>query len=807
MDPALDRLTPADDTALILLVGGLYLLAAVTLFDCLARARSGSAGRWLWLPLAAVAAGFGIWAPQVLAALNDGEGQAGPALSALAVAVLLAAAGFAVTQRRRTGTHLWLGGSIAGLAPGAAHTVGTAERWGWAAIDWGDGSVALVCLLGASLAGLALLVALPQGIGTAEAKNARLRTARRTQGVVLFTLAMASPQIVATLAPSTRPGGSPLPIDGGLPVEWLAVAVLLAAVLVLSLSLAGTVSADQGSDQGRDQIERLHRLVNVTFEGLVIHAEGIVLDVNDAIARLTEHRPEELIGSPALDLVAPSFREEARRAIAENRENVYELEILRSDGGTVPVEILGRTFELNGREVRVAAIRDISERREAEVRLHYLAHHDGLTGLPNRSLYRDRLEQDLARARRSGESLAVLSLGLDRFREVNDLYGHETGDRLLRETARRLTAASRETDTVARIGGDEFAIAQPGAQQPNAAGKLADRLLRSLAEPYAIGGQQITIGASVGIAFHPQDGDSPDSLMLQSEKALTRAKADGRGRYRLFEPEMDAKLRERRRFEVDLREAVESGALSLDYQQQVDAGSSAIVGFEALARWRSQKHGEVSPGVFIPLAEETGLILPLGEWVLRQVCRDAVGWPDPIRAGVNLSPLQFKRSDLPKLVAEVLEETGLDPHRLELEITEGVLIDDDERAFGTLRQLKELGVRIAMDDFGTGYSSLSYLQRFPFDKIKIDQSFIRDLEKRPDAMAIVRAVIGLGRSLDVSVIAEGVETETEVELLRREGCQELQGYYFGRPVSLDKVHELLRAEAADKAPKLSLVGS
>jgi diguanylate cyclase len=482
----------------------------------------------------------------------------------------------------------------------------------------------------------------------------------------------------------------------------------------------------------------------------------------------------------------PEHREQARQRIAAGSEEPYEIDALHADGHRVPVEILGRAMDYKGERVRVAAIRDMTERKAAEAQIRFMATHDALTCLPNRTLFRDRLEQELMRARRTGDTVAVLCLDLDRFKEVNDLRGHTAGDALLQQVGARLTAAVRETDTVARLGGDEFAIVQSGLDQPEGAAAFAERLVAAVAQAFELNGEMMVVGVSIGIALFPADGSDAETLLRNADTALYRAKSDGRGTFRMFEPAMDARLQARRALEYDLRQAFVQQQFEVFYQPQAETRSRHVTGFEALVRWWHPKRGMIAPDDFIPLAEETGLIVPLGEWVLRAACAAAASWPEHIRVCVNLSPVQFTRSGLVELVETALRAHRLAPERLELEITESVLIKDSEKALATLHQLKALGVRIAMDDFGTGYSSLSYLQRFPFDKIKIDQSFIRALESNTDSSAIVRAVIGLGRSLKMPVIAEGVETPEQLELLRREHCEEIQGYLIGRPMPLDQ---------------------
>ncbi len=423
---------------------------------------------------------------------------------------------------------------------------------------------------------------------------------------------------------------------------------------------------------------------------------------------------------------------------------------------------------------------DITAEMEAERRAQYLALHDPLTELPNRELLRERLEQAVASVSRRRDVAAVICLDLDRFKDINDTLGHGAGDLLIKACADRLQACVRETDTVARIGGDEFAIVQVGLEQPAGAESLCRRLLETLAAPFDLDGHEALVTASLGVALIPIDGSIPGKLLQHADIALYRAKEEGRNTFRFFAPEMDAHLQRRKALERDLRLALARDELELFYQPKVELGHDQLAGVEALVRWHHPERGLVPPLDFIGVAEETGFILPLGEWVLRTACAQAVVWPD-LQMSVNISPVQFKR-DLVGTVRGALEASGLQPDRLELEITEGVLLQNTEAAMATLRELKELGVRIAMDDFGTGYSSLGYLQKFPFDKIKIDKSFVSALETRADADAIVRAVVGLGHSLGMQTCAEGVETAQQLTILRAEGCDEVQGYYFGKPM-------------------------
>ncbi|MDO9714467.1 putative bifunctional diguanylate cyclase/phosphodiesterase, partial [Paracraurococcus lichenis] len=474
--------------------------------------------------------------------------------------------------------------------------------------------------------------------------------------------------------------------------------------------------------------------------------------------------------------------------------------VLQGDSGEQPAAFScdlpdGRSISVSKRPVAgggwVATYEDTTHRRQAEARVAHMAHHDALTGLANRVLFREHMQHALARAKRNGR-VALLCLDLDHFKSVNDTLGHPIGDALLCEVASRLRQCTRETDLVVRLGGDEFAIVQEGPTQPNNAEALARRLIDALAEPFDINSHQLIVGTSIGIALSDVGTDDTDILLKCADLALYRAKSDGRGTWRFFEPEMDAVAQARRALELDLRQALAGGQFELFYQPLLEANGARISGFEALIRWRHPKRGMVNPALFIPLAEEVGLISSIGSWVLRQACADAVRWPGQLKVAVNLSPAQFRNGMLAREVEEALLGSGLDPKRLELEITENVLLQDHEIVLETLHAVRSKGVRIAMDDFGTGYSSLSYLRRFPFDKIKIDQSFVRGLGDDEEAAAIVRAVAGLGRTLGMAVNAEGVETAEQLAALQALGCGEVQGYLFSPPRPTSEISELLR---------------
>ena len=493
---------------------------------------------------------------------------------------------------------------------------------------------------------------------------------------------------------------------------------------------------------------------------------------------------------------------EDMRGVRESRAALLE----RNERATVTWKLAdGRTFNVTHQPMEagwLATFEDISARCAVEARMVYLAHHDALTDLPNRVLFHAKLQEALALVRR-GHKLALLCLDLDHFKTINDTLGHPIGDAVLQAVSQRLSGATRDTDTVARLGADEFAIIQTSIAKPAEATACATRLLHLLSAAFEVSGHHIIIGASIGIAFAPEDGFDADQLLRCADLALSRAKLEGRGVYRLFQVEMDAQMQERRLMELDLREALEAGQFEVFYQPLVDLRVGAVTAVEALLRWRHPDRGLVSPANFIPLAEEIGLIVPIGEWVLREACRMVASWQGAMRVAVNLSPVQFQSRSLVATVARALHDAEMPADRLELEITETVMLQDTEATLATLAELRDLGVRIAMDDFGTGYSSLNYLRRFPFDRIKIDQSFVRDLNSKRDCGAIIRAVIALSRELGIATTAEGVETQVQLDALMNAGCTEFQGYLFSPAVTSGAVAGVRRSIAMMLRPALA----
>jgi diguanylate cyclase (GGDEF)-like protein len=566
---------------------------------------------------------------------------------------------------------------------------------------------------------------------------------------------------------------------------------------------------------GRQQEETL-RIRNLQFDTAINNmSQGLcffdaaqrLIVCNDRYVEMYDLSADRIgPGTPLAEIVDMRFEAGSFPAMSREEYLRWRGKVAVSSEPTDSIVELrnGRTFKIRHRPMPdfgwVATHEDITEQRRSEVKIEYMAHHDSLTDLANRVLLNERLEHALGQIDQD-EIVAVHHLDLDQFKAVNDTFGHPAGDKLLKIVAERLRDLVRETDTIARMGGDEFVIVQAPIAEPADATSLAQRIIRLMSEPFDIDGHQVVIGASIGIAVGPGDGLSPDKLLRNADLALYRAKGDGRGTFRFFEPAMDLQMQTRRIMEQDLRKALPAGEFELYYQPVVNLASNEISGFEALIRWNHPQQGLVSPGTFIPLAEEIGFIVPLGEWVIRQACATAARWPGDGRVAINISAVQFRNPGLLQVIIGALATSGLQPTRLEIEITETVLLQNKEATLAVLHQLRELGVRIALDDFGTGYSSLTYLQSFPFDKIKIDRSFVKDITENTGSLNIVRAVAALANGMGMTATAEGVETREQLDTITSEGCTEMQGFLFSRPLPAREIERLfLSGHEAERAP-------
>jgi len=774
----------AHDLRLVGLAAVICILASFAAINLLHHARKSSGRmRVVWLTVSAISTGFGIWATHFVAMLAFTPGIPSGynivlTILSLIAAILLTAAGLAVSLIPNWRHGPWIGGAIVAGGIAAMHYTGMAAFEIAGIVLWDPVLVVASIVLGAAIGA----VALPVGLHGKEEKW-------KIGGALLLTLAICSHHFTAMGALSIIPDPTIEISQSALPTGWLAVGVALASFAIIGMALAGVVLDIRDRRRSELEVDRMRDLANASVEGLLVCDGEAIVSVNTSFAALTGLSACNLVGA-RLERCFPDRVARARLLSGSNLP--VETSLRHLDGSMTPVELILRPIVFAGRPHHVVAVRDLQARKEAEQHIHYLAHHDALTSLPNRSHFNGRIDQEIA-ALTSGESLAVLCLDLDRFKEVNDLFGHAAGDTVLQTVASRVTAVLSERQMMARLGGDEFAILMPGVANPAAASRLAETVLEAL-RTTSDTPETNSISTSIGIALCPDDATDRQALLTHADTALYRAKTEGRNTYRFFEARMGAEVRERRMLEHDLRLAIARDELLLVYQPQQEIHSRTVTGFEALLRWKHPARGNISPAVFIPIAEETGAILEIGDWVLKTACREAATWTQPVTVAVNVSAVQLYNAGFVAELHQILLETGLPAHRLEIEITETALVRDFNRALTTLRRIKALGIRIAMDDFGTGYSSLSNLRAFPFDKIKIDGSFIKSVNSNDQAATIVRAVLGLGRGLGLPVLAEGVETDAELQFLEEERCDEVQGYLLGRPAAIGSFRKLTHAD-------------
>ncbi|MFH6781044.1 MULTISPECIES: putative bifunctional diguanylate cyclase/phosphodiesterase [Methylobacterium] len=744
---------------LSLLIG---VLAPITAIDLLQHARiTTGTSRGIWISAAAIAGGFGAWASHVIAQaairpVNAMQNDGDTLLLGLVLMILLTGAGLRSAVSAPPRVAPWLGGLLIGLGLTASAATVSADLPMAGGPAWLLG-LGLSGLGGIGLCGLALSI-----------PNRWEGPASRAAGALMVSAAAMLPHVAGVVAAGE--GLSPTPLDG-----QFAASLGFASLTLLVLALTG-LALDGRVRRRRAEQDLIRNLADAAVEGIAVCRDGRIVTVNTSLAELIGRAPAALVGQPVTEILPEAL---LRRLDAGPSGDVVEAELHGANGEALPVDVIRRP--LGNQPCHAYAVRDLRARRQAERDIRFLAHHDTLTGLPNRASFRGRLDEEIALARAGGHLVAVLCLDLDRFKDVNDLYGHAMGDGLLQALARWVAPVLGPRQMMARLGGDEFAILMPDVTTAEEVGRLATEVLRVIREGNALAGTGPILATSIGIALCPTDAEDGQTLLNHADAALYCAKNHGRGIHRFFEPVLAAQIRERRAIEHDLHHAVERGEFQVVYQPQLAVGSGVVVGFEALVRWHHPERGTVPPDLFIPISEEIGSILAIGEWVLRESCREAATWEKPLRVAVNVSAVQLHAPGFSELVHEVLFTTGLSPARLELEITETALVRDPVRALAALRRIKAMGVRIAMDDFGTGYSSLSNLRAFPFDKIKIDRSFIRAVDINRETAAIMRAVLGLGRGLGLPVLAEGVETSAELAFLGAENCHEAQGYLLGRP--------------------------
>ena len=760
-------LTTQHEFGYVLLAALVCMLACGTAVGLMGRvAKARGLKRLALVGTTATVTGAGVWATHFVAMLAFKTGlptayAVVDTLASLLVAIALFGGAFHIALR--PGRHsAALGGAMAGLAIGAMHYLGMSGFHIEGTVDWDFGMVGVSLAIGVGLGAAAFWLARSgPGIG------------RRIGAILLLTLAICGLHFVGMAAITLQSDPSVGLPQSVVTDRSMAVWVGAAAAALLALCAGAMVWSVR---QRRSERRRLSELADAAVEGLAICEDGRIVTANDALARMAGVAADRLVGRAFASLFDAEVAPEDLVAGAR-----MEVRIRPVSGEPVPVELIAQQLTFDGAPRLAVALRDLRDRVAAEAKIRFLAHNDSLTGLPNRVTFNDCLEHQLKLHRRKDDAFAVLCLDLDRFKQVNDVLGHGAGDVVLKVVAERVAAVLGPEDVFARLGGDEFAIVRLGDCKPTDLAQLSEQILAAVAPEIAIGEQRASVGVSIGIALYPHDGDTATGLVSNADAALYQAKAAGRDGYRFFEAQLGAQLRERQLIEFDLRQALARGEFKVVYQPQAALKDGVIFGFEALLRWTSDKRGTVPPSMFVPLAEETGLILPIGEWVLREACAEAASWSKPLQIAVNISGVQLRSASLARRVKDILKETGLAAERLELEITETALIEDFEQALATLGQLKAIGVKVAMDDFGTGYSSLSNLRAFPFDKIKIDQSFVRNIDDSEQAQTIVRAILGLCRGLQLSVLAEGVETLEELAFLDRELCSEAQGYLFGHP--------------------------
>jgi diguanylate cyclase len=789
----LDCLETQHDSWLVLLAGCVCLLTSLAAVNLFQRARvGGGSASLLWLGIAGTVTGCGVWSTHFIAMLAYTPGfpiryDLTTTVMSLVVATVMTTTGFATALLGNRYREPIAGGAMVGIGVATMHYMGMASLRIPADIVWMPDLVVASILLGVCFGAAALVVA------------KRSDTLRTSAGAaVLLTLAITSHHFVAMGAVGLIPQPVTEPVGNLLSPVTLALSIASVTATLVIGGLIGAIFDRRSQYRLNIRNMQLDAALNNMGQGLCMFDADNRLQVwNESYLSMYRIPPGQIFEGCTveqmfearkaagtifrdLDQHAAQLRTEIKTRVPTSRIN--EL----ADGRIVNV-----TYQPMQNGGWVATHDDITERKQSEARIAYLAMHDPATGLPNRAAMNKHLAQVLKDASAGKRSFAIVRIDIDRLKDINDAYGQSTGDVVLLRLANTLQASS-DGDFLARPGGDEFTVISMLEPEAGAVEKLCARLSALLDNGFEIDDVMVPARCSAGISIFPQDGLDAETLIAHADTALYRAQTEGRGTIQFFESAMDQQVREKRMLHRDLGTAIEKGEFELYFQPQARS-DSRIVGFEALVRWHHPQRGMVSPGVFIPLAEETDLIGPIDDWVLREACREAASWTNPLSIAVNLSPVNFRRGDVSSTILAVLIETGLDPKRLEIEITEGVLIADFSRAIALLGKIKALGVRIAMDDFGTGYSSLSYLQSFSFDKIKIDQTFVGKIGSNLHSAAIIRAILGLGRALDLPVIAEGVETEAQLAFLAAEGCTEVQGYLIGRPYPIqryrDVVHE------------------
>ncbi|MDX7951053.1 EAL domain-containing protein, partial [Lichenihabitans sp. Uapishka_5] len=787
------------DLRLVALSAVICVLGCFTTVTLLGRAQVDSRRFVPWTFAAATLFGCSIWSLHFVSMLAFMPGlpivyEIGLTAASIAVPVGGAWAAFQLLRLRAPRpVVVALCGSVLGLAIAGMHYCGVAAMRVPGLLLFDRAAVAASCAWSLAFAILAL----------ARSRDLA-RLGCRLEVAAWLTIGICGLHFTGMSAVTIVPGpigDVPATVLGG---AALALAVGGVSLVILLASLIAVMLEQHLAQRAMQELDRMRLLANLSHEVLILQRDGVVLEVNSAGERLFRQDASDLIGRSVMSLFAtgsvPALCRRMTLPALERKPEEVEVQTLA--GTNVTVELSCEPLMYRGQPATAMALRDLTDRKRDEARIRHLARHDALTGLPNRYTLQERLEIALETADRDRSGVAVVYLDFDRFKPVNDLFGHAVGDALLVRATRRIQAELGATDMLARIGGDEFVIVLAGVAHPEKAGDTAQRVIEALSKPFLIEGHHIEIGVSAGIALHPVDGDTPDTLLRAADTAMYRVKDEGRGALRFFEPAMDAQLQARRQLEQELGGAIAAGELMLHYQPIVNGASGDVETLEALIRWNHPVRGLVPPNDFIPFSEETGLIGRIGAWVIDTACAAAVRWPQPWRVSVNVSPMQFRLDDVCATVASALERHGLAPGRLVIEITEGVLMADAVKAVAVLNRLRDLGVRIALDDFGTGFSSLSYLQLFRFDKFKIDKSFIRKLGQSDEALTLTRTIVNLGHNLGLQVTAEGVETAEQLAILQALGCDQIQGFLVARPAPVSSFGETdrIRARALFQGP-------
>ncbi len=761
------------DLRLVLLAAVICLIASLTAVNLLHHVgRARGPMRHVWTAVSATAIGSGVWATHFIGMLAFQPGvpngyDLGLTLVSLLVAILVTGGGITVAVARPGIDNRLVGGAMIGAGIAAMHYIGMAAFQVQGVMAWNQLFVAASLVAGIGLGALSVFVALRSPT-----------VLSRVSGALVLTLAICGMHFTGMGAVSILPDASVAVPASAIPAPLLAGAVAAASFIILLLVCTALWIDVRDYRNAEKEAARMHNLADAAIEGLLLCRNTRLVTANASFMALTDWTPDNLAGRDLIDLFPD---QDVCRSLLDGSQEIFETELVINEGNSIPVELLSRFVDFGGKPHVVVAVRDIRERKAAEADIRRLALHDALTGLPNRRAFSARLDEEILATGDTGGHLALLCLDLDRFKEVNDLFGHAAGDVMLKKVARCVSGALVEGQMLARLGGDEFAIIAPRLPRPEDAARIAESVLNALREENENATDDGLMSTSIGIALFPDDARDRETLLNNADAALYRAKSEGRDTWRFYEEAMGMEARARRLMEHELRHGVARNEFRLVYQPQKKLDTGETIGFEALLRWSNPTRGNVSPALFVPIAEESGIIVPIGEWVLRTACKEAVTWQKPVTIAVNVSPVQLHSPSFVQTVHEILLQTGLAPSRLEIEITETALVRDMTRALTTLRQLKALGVHIAMDDFGTGYSSLSNLRAFPFDKIKIDGSFIKQVDTNEQAATIVKAVLGIGRGLGLPVLAEGVETSEELRFLAGEFCQIGQGYLLGRP--------------------------